>query len=186
MEDDKIIDLYWERSEAAITETEKKFGNYCKSIAYHILSNNEDADECVNDTYLALWNTIPPSKPDRLTAFIGRITRNIAFDKYDFNTAQKRNGKFDLILSELGDCITSPDNVESQYLAKQTAKEISNFLRSIDYGSRNVFIRRYWYAESIAEVAERFHMSESKVKSMLFRTRKKLKQYLLKEGLLYE
>ncbi len=183
MEDEKIIDLYWDRSESAITETKKKYGNYCKSIAFNILSNHEDTEECINDTYLALWNTIPPNRPVRLLAFIGRITRNIALDKYDFYTAKKRNAKFDLILSELGDCIPSSDNVELQYEARQTAKEISDFLRSIDYESRNVFLRRYWYADSISEVAKRFKMSESKVKSMLFRTRKKLKLYLEKEGI---
>lgn len=184
LEDEKIVSLYMERSENAIIETANKYGSFCRTIAFNILSNYTDAEECENDTYLAAWNTIPPTRPTKLSTFLGRLTRNIALDKYDYYTAQKRNSKFDLLLSELDDCISVPDNVEEEYEAGQVAKVISEFLRSRDYESRNVFLRRYWYADSISDISERFGMSESKVKSMLFRTRKKLKQYLKREGMI--
>ena len=184
LEDEKIVALYMERSENAIIETASKYGSFCRTIAFNILSNYTDAEECENDTYLAAWNTIPPTRPAKLSTFLGRLTRNIALDKYDYYTAQKRNSKFDLLLSELDDCISVPDNVEEEYEAGQVAKIISEFLRSRDYESRNVFLRRYWYADSISDISERFGMSESKVKSMLFRTRKKLKQYLKREGMI--
>lgn len=184
MEDEKIVDLYWERFETAITETSKKYGRYCTKIAFNILANDEDAEESVNDTYLAAWNTMPPSRPNKLSAFLGRITRNIALDKYDYYKAKKRSNEFDLILSELGDCVSAPDNVEADYEAGEAAKNISLFLHGLDTGNRHIFIRRYWYSDSILELAERFDMSESKVKSMLFRTRNKLKKYLEKEDIM--
>jgi RNA polymerase sigma-70 factor (ECF subfamily) len=142
------------------------------------LSNRRDAEESVNDAYLAAWNMIPPSRPAKFSAFLGRITRNIALNKYDYNKAKKRNSEFDLVLSELGDCISTYDDYEEG----QIAKAISIFLRNMDSDSRNTFIRRYWYSDSISEVSRRFGMSESKVKSMLFRTRQKLRIYLEKEG----
>jgi RNA polymerase sigma factor (sigma-70 family) len=182
VEDEKIVDLFWERSESAIIETEKKYGQYCKTIAINILGNSEDAKECENDAYHALWNTIPPNRPSVLKAYLGRILRNIAIDKYDYNTAQKRNSKFDLILSELEECIVSPANVELQYEQGEIAKRISEFLWTIDKENRIVFVRRYWYSDSIASIAAQFGMSESKVKSMLFRMRNRLKIYLEKEG----
>lgn len=183
VDDKEIIDLFWERSEIAITELSRKFESYCLTIALNILSNRSDAEESVNDTYLATWNTIPPSRPKKLSAFLGRITRNIAMDRYDYYKAKKRNGEFDLLLSELDDCISSHDDVETQYEAGETAKQISTFLRGLDTGSRNTFLRRYWYSDSISDISKRFCMSESKVKSMLFRTRKKMKAYLEKEGI---
>jgi RNA polymerase sigma-70 factor (ECF subfamily) len=178
MEDKEIIDLFWERSENAITAMSQKFGHYCKVIALNVLDNRSDAEEIVNDAYLAAWNAIPPSRPDKLSAFLGRITRNIALDRYDYNKAGKRNGEFDVLLSELGDCI--PAHIESE--TGETARVISAFLHGINANSRNIFVRRYWYSDSISEVSKRFDMSESKVKSMLFRTRKKLKIQLEKEG----
>jgi RNA polymerase sigma-70 factor (ECF subfamily) len=178
VEDKEIVDLFWARSENAIVETSQKYGNYCMAIARNILSNHNEAEESVNDTYLAAWKTMPPSRPVKLSAFLGRITRNIALNKYDYNKAGKRNGEFDLVLSELGDCISTYDNYEEG----QVAKAISAFLRGLDNESRNTFIRRYWYSDSISDVSKRFGMSESKVKSMLFRTRQKLRTYLEKEG----
>lgn len=182
MDDDLIIDLYWERSERALLETEKKYGRYCRAIAFNILSNHSDVEECENDTYSAAWNAIPPTRPKKLSAFLGRLTRNIALDKVDYNTAQKRNCEMDVILSELGECVSSPDDVESQYIVGETVEAINTFLRSIDSHSRIVFVRRYWYSDSIKEISAGLHMSQSKIKSMLFRTRKKLKAYLEKEG----
>lgn len=184
MEDEKIIDLYWERSEIAIIETSNKYGRFCHWIAFNILSNHSDADECENDTYFAAWKAIPPFRPNKLPAFLGRLTRNIALDKYDYYKAQKRNIEFDLSLSELSECVSASDDTEAQYVAGQTAKAISNFLRGIDYESRNIFLRRYWYSDSISDIGSRFEISESKVKSILFRTRNKLQQYLRKEGMM--
>lgn len=180
MEDEIIIDLYWKRSETAISETSRKYGSYCKTIAFNILSDSFEAEECENDTYIAVWNAIPPTRPIMLKSFLGRLVRNIALNRYDYNKAKKRNNEFDILLSELGDCIAS-QSTQSEYETGYIAKLISNFLRSIDATSRLVFIRRYWYSDSINDISLRFNMSISKIKSMLFRTRNKLKIYLEKE-----
>lgn len=186
MDDENIIDLFWERSELAIAETSTKYGIYCRTIALNILSNHSDAEECENDTYIAAWNAMPPTRPTKLLAFLGRLTRNIALDKYDYNTAKKRNGEFDILLSELEECLHSPNNVETEFESGQVSKAISEFLRTIDSEQRVTFIRRYWFLDSIKDISSKFGISESKVKSMLFRTRNKLKIYLEKEGILYE
>jgi RNA polymerase sigma-70 factor (ECF subfamily) len=182
VEDSEIIQLYFARNESAIEETSRKYRNYCIKIAHNILSNIEDSEECVNDTFLGAWEAIPPKSPAKLSSFLGRITRNIALNKYDYYMAKKRNKKFDTILDELNDCLFSPDNVESQYEEEQMAESISNFLLKINEDHRNIFLRRYWYSDSLAEISARFAISESKTKSVLFRTRKKLQIYLMKEG----
>ena len=183
MDDIKIIDLYWERSESAIDETALKYGNYCTKIAMNILQNREDSEECVNDTYLKVWDAIPPQRPTKLSAFLGRITRNLSFNRYTARSTQKRGGTdIELLLSELEECIPSVSSVEADYEAGQTARIIDAFLASAKPGNRIIFVRRYWYADSITEIASHFDMSESKVKSILFRTRNKLKDYLEKEG----
>ncbi len=182
MDDNGIIDLFWKRSEQAIRETEIKYGKLCVHLAKNILLNVEDAEECVNDTYLGAWNAMPPARPSVLCAFIMRITRNFALKKIEYNTAQKRNPEVEVSLTELDDCISGIENVEHQYEAKVLAEHISDFLRVQDFESRNVFIRRYWFYDSICDIAARFSMSESKVKSLLFRTRNKLKTHLVKEG----
>ncbi|OAB44846.1 RNA polymerase sigma factor [Paenibacillus antarcticus] len=182
MDDRDIIQLYFARNETAVEETSKKYKNYCTQIARNILSNVEDSEECVNDTFLGAWEAIPPKSPEKLSSFLGRITRNIALNKYDYYKAKKRNKEFDAILDELNDCVSSSDNVESQYEGEQMAESISIFLLNIKEDHRNIFLRRYWYADSMADVASRFAISESKTKSILFRTRKKLQIYLKKEG----
>ena len=183
MDDNMIINLYWERSETAISETANKYGGYCTQIAMNILKNREDSEECVNDTYFKTWNSIPTQRPNILMSFLGRITRNLSLDKYKKRSAQKRGGnEFDLLLSELENCVPSNSNVEAEYEAGATAKIIDSFLYSIDQENRIVFTRRYWYADSIESIANRLGISESKVKSILFRTRNKLKSYLEKEG----
>ena len=183
MDDSMIIDLFWERSESAINETALKYGNYCTRIAMNILQSREDSEECVNDTYLNTWNAIPPQRPTKLSAFLGRITRNLSFNKYKARNTQKRGGTdIELMLSELEDCIPSGSSVEADYEAGQTAKLIDRFLASSKPENRIIFVRRYWYADSIVAISERFGMSESKVKSSLLRTRNKLKDYLEKEG----
>lgn len=182
MEDQEIIHLYLHRSQQAIIETKNKYGAYCKVIARNILSNYSDIEECENDTYLAAWNAIPPNIPRKFSIFLGRITRNIALDKYGYNTAKKRNHEFEVILTELEDCLASPVTVDIQYEAGEIVNVINQFLYVIDEQARNLFIRRYWYSDSIKEISKRFNMSGSKVKSILFRTRNKLRVHLEKEG----
>ena len=185
MTDAQIIDLYWIRSETAIHETARRYGAYCKTIAMNIVQNTEDAEECVNDTYLAVWNTIPPQRPTVFSTFLGKITRNFALDKYKARKAQKRT--FDetaLLLDELETCIPSGNSVEDAVETGILTKAIDSFLSDISKEDRVFFVRRYWYADSIAQIAERFSVSESKVKTNLFRTRVKLRDYLEKEGVM--
>ena len=183
MTDDEILDLYRERSESAIHETERQYGRYCKKIAMNILRNEEDSDECVNDTYLNVWNSIPPERPSVFPAFLGRIARNLALDRYKARKAQKRAGdETALLLSELEDCIPSGRSVEDEVEAGIIAEAVDRFLSGIGKDDRMFFVRRYWYADSIADIARRFAVGESKVKTNLFRTRNKLRDYLSKEG----
>ena len=182
MTDAELITLYFQRDESAIAHTAQQYGRLCRYIAQNILGNASDAEECENDGYIAVWNSIPPQRPQNFKAFLGSIIRNIALDRYDYNKAKKRNGEMNLILSELGECIAASDNVEQQYEQKEQADYINCFLQQLDQTSRMVFVRRYWYADSIEEIATRFSMGQSKVKSILFRTRNRLKTYLQQEG----
>ncbi len=183
MEDERIIDLYWARQEQAIVETDQKYGNYCRSISLHILNSQEDTEECVNDTWLRAWDSMPPKRPDFLAAFLGKIVRNLAISRYRMSHAQKRgSGETDLLLMELEECIPSAKSVEEEIEGKETAASINRFLAEIDAESRNIFVRRYFYVDSIREIAERFEISESKVKSQLFRMRNRLRDHLEKEG----
>lgn len=182
MTDQRIIDLFWQRSEDAIQSTSAKYGNYLSKIAGNILSHREDAEECVNDTYLTAWNQIPPDRPKALLPYLGRITRCLALNRYDYLSAQKRNAAFTLQLSELEECLPGGVTPEARYESGELAAAISGFLRSQSADVRNIFIRRYWFSDSIAQIAARFFMSESKIKSILFRTRNRLKKYLEKEG----
>ena len=184
MTDAEIIDLYWERSESAIHETAHRYGPYCRTIAMNILRNEEDSEECVNDTYLNAWNSIPPERPSVFPAFLGRIARNLALDRYKARKAQKRaSDETALLLSELEDCIPSGRSVEDEFEARAAAEAIDRFLSRIGKEDRILFVRRYWYADSIIMIARRFAVSESKVKTNLFRTRNKLRDYLEKEGI---
>lgn len=183
LDDNMILDLYWKRSESAIDETAAKYGRYCTTIAMNILKNIEDAEECVNDTYLKAWNAIPPGRPAMFSAFLGKITRNLSLNKYKEQHAQKRGGnKITLILNELEGCIPSSHSAEIEYESTIIISTINDFLYSLDSEYRIIFVRRYWYMDTIQSIAQRFEISQSKVKSMLFRTRKKLKIYLEKEG----
>ena len=175
MEDNKIIALYLERNENAIAETNKKYRKYCYSIAHNILHDSEDSEEAVNDTYLGAWNSIPPNVPDVLQTFLGRITRNISLKKIRARNTQKRgNGEYFLVLDEISEFIPSEHDTENDVEVKELAQFINTFLRSLPETERKVFVCRYWYFDSIAEISKQFGFSESKVKSMLFRTRKKL------------
>lgn len=185
MEDDNIVSLYWARSENAIAETLKKYENYCFSIAYHILGNAEDANECVNDTCLDAWNNIPPHRPLVLSAFLGKITRRISIDKWRSRTAQKRGGgEIALVLDELSDCIPSSQSVEHAVESAELSQLIDSFVMTLSPAERRVFICRYWYLDSISEIAQRFGFSQSKVKMMLHRQRKRLLNRLEREGFL--
>ncbi|MCL2055552.1 MAG: sigma-70 family RNA polymerase sigma factor [Oscillospiraceae bacterium] len=185
MEDELIIGLYFSRSEAAITETEKKYGGYLLKIAMNILQSREDSEECVSDTYLKVWNVIPPERPLKFLPFLGKITRNLSIDRYDKGKAKKRGGgEAALIFDELEDCIRAGSNIEKEYEDGLVAESISDFLRNQKEENRIVFVRRYWYADSVFSISERYGMSESKVKTILFRTRNKLKIHLEKEGMM--
>ena len=186
MEDKEIVRLFLQRSEAALSETEIKYSRYCYSIAYGILKNDEDASECVNDALAAAWNAIPPAEPSVLRTFLGKITRNLSLHALEKMTAEKRGlGQVPLALSELEECIpdTSP-NVGEIVEDKAITQVINSFLSKLDIEKRKIFMRRYWYASSLEEIASDYGMTVSKVKSILFRLRKKLKRELEKEGIL--
>lgn len=182
MDDNKIVALFYERSEQAIVELSNKYGNLCNLIANNILNDPQDAEECVNDAYLGAWNTIPPQKPNPLRTYICRIVRNLAVAKYHANTAQKRNSHFDAALDELENCLSSPITVESALSAKELPHLLDRFLDSIDTQSRVMFMRRYWYSESVTDIAARFKMRPNSVSVQLSRTRDKLRKFLMKEG----
>lgn len=183
--DDEIVELYWERKETAVSASEKQYGRYCRSIAQHILGSREDSDECVNDTWLHAWNAIPPQRPNRLSLFLGRITRNLAFDKYKSNRAGKRGGgEIMLVLEELGECVPSGNSTEQAVLDKELGESINRFLHSLPERESSIFLSRYWYGNPIKMIAGQFSMAENNVKASLFRSRTKLRQYLEKEGIL--
>lgn len=182
MEDNQIIELYWNRSENAIAETSVKYGKLLRKIAMNIVGNYSDAEECENDTYVAAWNAIPPTRPNILSAFLGKIARNIALNRYEYNKAQKRNNEFDLVLSELEECIASKSTVEAAVEEGVVASMLDEFLEGLKKETRVIFVRRYWYSDSVKDIAKRMQISESKVKTVLFRTRKELQDYLAERG----
>ena len=182
MEDSKIIEMFYERSEQAIIELSKKYGAVCTKVANNILSDKRDTEECVNDAYLGAWNTIPPQKPNPLLSYICRIVRNLAVNKYHANTASKRNSTYDVALDELENCFPSAVSVEDEFNAKEAARVIDDFLATLDQENRVMFVRRYWHADSIADLAQLFHTSSHNVSVRLSRTREKLRKHLIKEG----
>ena len=184
MEDSKIIALFFARSEQAINELSAKYGKLCMHIADNILGNKQDAEECVNDAYLGAWNTIPPQKPNPLQAYICKIVRNIAITKYHANTAIKRNSHYDVALEELEYCLFSSETAESRLQAKELTHLLDRFLSSVDEKSRVMFVRRYWYSDSVADIAQAFRMRPNSVSVQLSRTRSKLRKFLIQEGYL--
>ena len=183
MEDSSIIQLYWERSEQAILETDSKYGRLCRYVAMNILQSPEDGEECVNDAYLGLWNAMPPQRPSRFSVFVSRVTRNLALKKYEYLSAAKRNPEAVCSLSELEDCVSGRDSVEDELENRRVEQAISDFLWRQEEEKRVIFLRRYWYFESIDDICRRSGYSRSKVTSMLHQTRKKLRTYLEKEGI---
>lgn len=184
MKDNEIIALYWNRDESAIKATEEAYGNYCFSIAQRILQSREDARECVNDTYWKAWQSIPPQKPVNLATYLGKITRNLSLDRLKWKNAQKRgNGQAELALIELENCIPAENGTEQIADEIVLADAITKFLRQQPQTERNIFVGRYWHLYAIEDLAEAYGMHKTKVASLLFRMRNKLKDYLEKEGI---
>ena len=185
MEDSQIIKLYFDREEQAIKETDTKYGGYCYSIAYNILTNQEDAEESVSDTYLSAWNSMPPRRPPVLATFLGKITRNISIDRWRKYRAFKRGeGQIEIALEELGDCVGGTESAEEAATRREVQASLNRFLATLKDAERSVFLCRYWYLDSTEEIAEKSGFSVSKVKSMLYRIRKRLHDHLEQEGLL--
>lgn len=183
MDDAKIVQLYLDRNEKAILVTADKYGKYCISIARNILGNVEDAEECVNDTYHNTWNTIPPQRPKMLSTFLGKITRNLAFNRYKHNVADKRGGgELPAVLDELAECVSGNNNVEQAYEYKELVTNINDFLSELQVKKRNIFMCRYWYADSIADIAARYGMTVPAVTMILARIRTQLHDYLVERG----
>ena len=184
MEDIEIIDLYFDRSEQAIVETDSKYGSYCYSIAYNILSNREDSEESVSDTFMAAWKSIPPRQPRILSAFLGKLTRHISIDHWRKGSAKKRGGgEIVLALEELENCVVT-NSTENSYEQKELTWVLNQFLSSLSETERNVFLCRFWYMDSIKAISECSGFSQSKITSMLHRTRDKLRKRLIEEGYL--
>ncbi len=184
MDDKQILDLYWARSERAISETADKYGRYCHSIAYNILHSAEDSEECVNETWLKAWGNIPPKRPDRFPVFLGKITRNLSLNRYKRYNAEKRGGgQTALALHELQECVPAGCCVEGIVDDLALAEALNHFLASLSGEARKIFMRRYWYLSSVKEIAADFGMGESKVKMSLLRSRNQLRILLEKEGI---
>ena len=184
MEDAAIVDLYWQRSDQAIPETDRKYGRYCHTIAYNICTNHEDAEECVNDTWFRAWNLMPDKRPAVLSTFLGTISRNLALDRYRRQSRQKRGGReTDLALDELADCVPSRGGVEQQIEEQELEQAIDAFLSTLSATDRKIFVARYWFVASVKEIADKLDCSPGKVKTTLYRLRGRLRSYLQEEGL---
>ena len=184
MDDARIVSLYWERNEQAIKESESKYGGYCHAIAYRILTDQEDADESVNDTWLAAWESMPPHRPSILATYLGKLTRRVSLNRWrDSNRDKRGGGEMSLSLDELAECVPDQQNVERAVELAELTDAVNRFLAGLPMIERDVFVCRYWFVASLREIGEKFEFSESKTKSMLFRTRKKLLAYLEKECL---
>lgn len=183
MEDAQIIELYFQRKEEAIKETHSKYGSYCFAIAENILHNTEDSEECVSDTWLAAWNAMPPQRPTVLRMFLAKITRNLSFNRFHAGNAKKRGGgELNFVLDELAECIAAESDTEAEYMVKELEQSIRLFVRNLPEREGNVFVRRYFFTESVAVIAKRYCLTENNVMVTLSRTRKKLRAHLSKEG----
>ena len=183
MDDKKIVQLYWERNQDAIMVTDQKYGKYCSSIAHRILDSMEDAEECVNDTYFNAWNSMPPHKPSVLSAFLGKITRNLSYNRVKYYHAEKRGGsQVPLALEELGDCVSGFNDVEQEIDRMELTACINDFLKKLSREKRVMFVRRYWYFDSVGEIAVRLKVSENVVSVTLNRVRQGLRDYLAERG----
>lgn len=179
MNDERIIELFFGRSEQAIKELDEKYGRVCYSVSYNILNNQQDAEECVNDAYLGTWNAIPPAKPNPLLAFICKIVRNISLKRYEQNTAIKRNSHYDVAMEELEDCLASSTTIEEELEERKLTEIIESFLDSLSKENRVIFLRRYWFSDGYADIARQVGMTKKNVSVRLTRIRKELRKYLL-------
>lgn len=182
MDDSLIIELFKKQNKSAIKEAEKKYGNLLMKIAVGVLYQKDEAEEIVNDTLLAAWNNIKETPPANLCAYLCKITRNKALKKYRYDTAKKRNSEYTLSIEEIGDVFPADDNPENTYTFNETKENISRFIKNLGDRDRKIFIRRYWYFDSVKDIAEAFSLSENNVKIILFRIRQELKKYLEEEG----
>lgn len=182
LEDQLILKLLFERSENAIKELSHKYSSLCQSISFNILGTKQDVDECINDALLAVWNSIPPERPASLQAYICKITRNLSLKKYSYNTATKRNNRYDAVLDELEECLSEGTTVEDGLIEKELTNEINSFLGTLKEKERVIFVKRYWFHESINEIAGHIGKTNNYVNVHLHRSREKLKAYLKKEG----
>ena len=183
LNDERIVRLYWDRDEGAISATAEKYGKYCAAIAQNIIGVREDAEECVNDTYLRAWNSMPPHKPQVLSAFLGKITRNLAFDRYKRRAADKRGGgEMSAVLDELSELISDTEELEDALYKKELISAINVFLGTLSSDKRCIFVRRYWYADSVSDIAVRLGKKEGAVSMMLGRLRRQLRDYLTERG----
>lgn len=180
MEDQDIITLYWERSEEAVRATAEKYGGYCAAIIRRVLGDRRDVEECLGDTWMGAWNAMPPQRPERLPPFLGRIARNTALDRFDYNAARSRNG-CTAVLEELAECVGGSP-VEEDFDLRRLGEAISAYLDTVSPECRRVFLRRYWYCDAIREIADGYGFTQGKVKSLLHRARKGLRAYLIEEG----
>ena len=182
MDDGQIIELYHRRDEQAITESDQKYGRMCRGIAINILTIREDAEECVNDTWHAAWNKMPPDRPRSLGAFLGRITRNLSISRFRAARAQKRYGGMEVLLSELDDCVPSPGGVEQELDRKRLAGLIDTWLDSLEENDRTLFVRRYWYGDAVRDLAAECGCTPNKLAQRMLRLRRSLKAFLEAEG----
>ncbi len=183
MEDQRIVALYFERNEQALTETANQYGRYCHSIALNILCSEPDAEECVNDTYLRAWNAIPPHRPQKLSCFLGKITRNLALNRYAACHAQKRDGGTEIALEELAEVLADPDSEVDQTDSTELKAALHRFLAGLTPSARVIFLQRYWYFCSVSQISRNLGISENRVKVSLHRSRERLRTYLEKEGI---
>lgn len=184
MEDYAIIELFFARAEQAIAELQKKYGGICHKVSYQILHNEPDVEECVNDAYLGVWNTVPPSRPNPLCTYLCRIVRNLSLKRYHANTAVKRNSSYDMALEEMEHCLSGGKSVEEELEAKELARVIEAFLDTLSEENRVIFMRRYWFADSYSDIAKLTKLSEKTVSVRLVRLRRQLKEYLAERGML--
>lgn len=184
MEDEKIIDLFFDRSEQALTELDAKYGKFCRRLSHNILNDRRDTEECLNDAYLALWNAIPPERPHPLLTYLCKTVRNLSLKLYHRKTALKRNSAYDVVMEELEDCLPSPDTVEAEADAKELTRLIEAYLDTLSQENRVIFIRRFWFSDSYADIARQTGLTEKTVSVRLTRLRKQLKQYLTEKGVI--
>lgn len=184
MDDDRILDLLFQRSEDAIRELDTKYGHACRKLSNQILNNRQDAEECVNDAYLGIWNAIPPARPSPLLTYLYRIVRNLSLKRYRHRTAEKRNSHYDVALEELEGCLAASGTIETELEARELTELLEQFLDSLTAQNRVIFLGRYWFCESYEAIAARTGLSVKNVSVRLVRTRKQLKQYLTERGIM--